>query len=103
MRGRLMAASSALALVGGTIHPAPDEATIREGVVLVEGTTIAAVGTRVQVPEGAVVLDCSGLTITAGFCNSHVHFFERKWADAASIPAHELALQLEESFTRFGF
>ncbi|MGE5049277.1 MAG: amidohydrolase family protein [Deltaproteobacteria bacterium] len=94
-----------LALVGATIHPAPDQQPIDDGVVLVEGATIAAVGSRagVQVPDGARVLDCSGRAITAGFWNSHVHFFERKWANAGAIPPGELAAQLEEAFTRFGF
>ncbi len=54
-------------------------------------------------PANAKVIDCAGLTITAGFWNSHVHFFERKWADAASIPAAELAYQLEQMLTRYGF
>jgi imidazolonepropionase-like amidohydrolase len=81
-------AASRLALVGATIHAGPGEDPIHGGVVLVEGATIAAVGTA-EVPDGARVLDCSGLTVTAGFWNSHVHFFERKWADAATIPARE--------------
>jgi imidazolonepropionase-like amidohydrolase len=73
--------------------------------VLIEGDKIVAVGSRtsVQVPAAAQSLDCSGLTITAGFWNSHVHFFERKWADAASIPAPELGRQLQEMLTRYGF
>ncbi|HET7787273.1 MAG TPA: amidohydrolase family protein [Myxococcales bacterium] len=98
-------ASSTLALVGATVHPAPGDRPILDGVVLVERATIAAVGRRadVGVPDGSRVLDCSGRAITAGFCNSHVHFFERKWADAGTVPADELALQLEEAFTRFGF
>jgi hypothetical protein len=32
-----------------------------------------------------------------------VHFFERKWADAASIPAAELAQQLRDTYSRYGF
>jgi imidazolonepropionase-like amidohydrolase len=73
--------------------------------VLIEGDTIAAVGSRadVQIPQAAQAFDCKGLTITAGFWNSHVHFFERKWADAASIPAPELGRQLQDMFTGYGF
>jgi len=73
--------------------------------VLIEGETIAAVGAgaTVQIAEGARTLDCAGLTVTAGFWNSHVHFFERKWADAATIPAAELGRQLQDAFTRYGF
>ena len=66
-----------LALVGGTVYVDPGE-IIRDGVVLVRGERIAAVGASLPVPVSARVLDCSGLTVTAGFWNSHVHFFERK-------------------------
>jgi imidazolonepropionase-like amidohydrolase len=93
------------ALVGATIHISPTEEPIRDGVVLLQGEKIVSVGQRAQLqfPETAQVLDCFGLTITAGLCNSHVHFFERKWADAAKIPAPELARQLQDMLTRFGF
>jgi len=93
------------ALVNGTIWPDPTAAPIRNGVVLIEGSTIAAAGDwqKVAVPPGIETLDCDGCTITAGFWNSHVHFFERKWTDAAAIPAHELSRQLREMLTRYGF
>jgi imidazolonepropionase-like amidohydrolase len=91
---------SVTALVGGTVYADPDT-ELRNAVVLIEGDTIIAVGT--DVPPKGKVIDCAGLTITAGFWNSHVHFFERKWANAASIPAPELTLQLEQMLTRYGF
>jgi imidazolonepropionase-like amidohydrolase len=92
-------------LVGATIHTSPTEEPIRDGVVLIQGEKIVSVGPRAQMqfPETAHVLDCFGLTITAGLCNSHVHFFERKWADVAKIPAPELTGQLQEMLTRYGF
>jgi imidazolonepropionase-like amidohydrolase len=93
------------ALVGGTIHVSPTEEPIRDGVVLIQDEKIVSVGHRAQMqfPETAHVLDCFGLTITAGLCNSHVHFFERKWADVAKIPAPELTRQLQDMLTRYGF
>jgi imidazolonepropionase-like amidohydrolase len=93
------------ALVGATIHISPTEESIRDGVVLIQGEKIVSVGHRAQMqfPETAHVLDCFGLTITAGLCNSHVHFFERKWADVAKIPAAELTRQLQDMLTRYGF
>jgi len=87
--------------VGGTVYVDPDTDPIRNATVVIDGERIVAVGA--DVPANANVIDCAGLTITAGFWNSHVHFFERKWADAASIPAPELALQLEQMLTRYGF
>lgn len=94
-----------LALVGGTIYVSPTEEPIRDGVVLIRDGKIAAVGSRtsLEVPQTFSSLDCSGLTITAGFWNSHVHFFERKWADAATIPGPELSEQLQDMLTRYGF
>jgi N-acetylglucosamine-6-phosphate deacetylase len=94
-----------LALVGGTIYVSPTEEPIRDGVVLIQRGKIAAVNSRalLPVPQTVPSLDCSGRTITAGFWNSHVHFFERKWADAAAIPAPELNRQLQDMFTRYGF
>jgi imidazolonepropionase-like amidohydrolase len=93
------------ALVGATIHISPTEEPIRDGVVLIQGEKIVSVGHRAQMqfPETAQVLDCFGLTITAGLCNSHVHFFERKWADVAKIAAPELTRQLQDMLTRYGF
>jgi imidazolonepropionase-like amidohydrolase len=94
-----------VALVGGTIYPSPTEAPIPNGVIVVQDGKIAAVGSRAQVriPPNIPTLDCAGRTITAGFWNSHVHFFERKWANAAAIPAPELTRQLQDMLTRFGF
>jgi len=93
-----------LALVGGTIYVSPAENAIPNGTVLIREGKIAAVGPRnsVRIPPGIQTLDCSGLTITAGFWNSHVHFMERKWADAANIPAPELTGQLQDMLTRYG-
>jgi imidazolonepropionase-like amidohydrolase len=94
-----------LLLTGGTIYVSPTENPITGGVVLIRNGKIAVVGRRgsVRVPNGVQTVDCSGLTITAGFWNSHVHFFERKWADAANIPAPELSRQLQAMLTRYGF
>jgi imidazolonepropionase-like amidohydrolase len=94
-----------LALVGGTIYPSPTEEPISNGVILIDGGKIVAVGRRasVRVPRGTNVIDCTGLTITAGFWNSHLHFLERQWTDAATLPASELNRQLQSMITQYGF
>lgn len=93
-----------LALVGGTIYVSPTGEPIADGVVLIRAGSIVAVGSKEQVRVPPIQsLDCSGCTIAAGFWNSHVHFFERKWANAAAIPASELGRQLQDTFTRYGF
>lgn len=97
-------ARATLALVGGRVQPAPGAAAIPDGVVLVERGVIAAVGTRnaIRVPADAVVLDCAGATVTAGFWNAHVHFTEPVWTDAASAPAERLAAGLRAMLTSYG-
>src|SRR5882762_6067414 len=98
-------ANKCLALTGAKIYVSPADQPIRDGIIIITDGKITAIGGRsdVYVPQTAQLIDCAGLTITAGFWNSHVHFFERKWANAASIPATELALQLEQMLTRYGF
>jgi imidazolonepropionase-like amidohydrolase len=94
-----------LALVGAKIYIDPEQEPMSNGVVLIAEGKIVAVGVHGQIefPPSTQLLDCSGRTITAGFWNSHVHFAERKWADAANIPADELDRQLQDMLTRYGF
>ena len=99
------AASTSLALVGGTIYFSPTDAPIANGIVVMRDGKIVAVGPKlsVQIPPGTETLDCAGSTITAGFWNSHVHFMERKWSDPAKIPAAELTRELQGMLTQYGF
>ncbi len=69
------------AFVGATVvrpERSGDDAKIENAVVLVEGKRIRAVGrvSDVVVPPGAKVVDVHGKWISAGFIDSHVHFFQ---------------------------
>jgi len=98
-------ANQRLALIGATIYPAPFQPPIPNGVVLIENGKIIAVGEKgkVQIPPGVEMIDCTGRTIVAGFWNSHVHFTEPKWDNAANLPSTQLTKQLQEMLTRYGF
>ena len=98
-------AKQQIALVGGQIYPDPISKPISQGVILIENGKITAVGTKskVRVPPGFDTVDCTGKTIVAGFWNSHVHFTEPKWEDAANLPAAQLNEQLQQMLTRYGF
>jgi imidazolonepropionase-like amidohydrolase len=93
-----------VALVGGRVQPSPDAPAMPDGVVLIEGGAIAAVGGRadVRVPPGTTVLDCAGATVLAGFWNSHVHFTETVWTEAERAPADRLAAALRAMLTSRG-
>lgn len=94
-----------LALTGGTAYIDPMSEAIRDAVVLIQDGTIVSVGRRssTRIPTDVQTIDCAGLTITAGFWNSHVHFLQRKWTDAGNLPASELTRQLQTMLTRYGF
>src|SRR5580704_5259171 len=94
-----------LVLRGGTVYPAPGVRAIRDAVVVIRGGKIAVIGKskNVRVPRSATVLDCSGKVIVAGFWNSHVHFTEDAWKDAAVAPADKLEAHMQEMLTRWGF
>jgi predicted amidohydrolase YtcJ len=79
---------AALALVGAKVYRSPTHPPLADGVVVIRDGRIADVGTRseVTVPPSARVLDCTGLTLTSGLWNSHVHFIEPKWADGTALP-----------------
>src|SRR5208282_2502126 len=99
------AGPQALALVGATVYSSPTAAPLRDAVVLTSGGIITAVGKRaeVKIPKDARVLDCTGKTIVAGFWNSHVHFIEPVWNNAASAEAAVLGKHMQEMLTRWGF
>jgi imidazolonepropionase-like amidohydrolase len=98
------AATSALALVGGRVHPSPDSAVIPDGVVVVTAGRITAVGRRadVAVPAGSTVIECAGATVLAGFWNSHVHFMQPAFRQAATAPAQQLADGVRAMLTSHG-
>src|SRR3981081_3505471 len=58
-----------LVLTGGTLYTRPDAAPTTNSIVVVRGNTVSAVGKvgAVKLPPGARMIDCSGLTVTAGF------------------------------------
>lgn len=92
-----------LILRNGTVLTEPGKPALHGASVHVAGECISAV--TLDEPAGgpgARTIDCTGMTVTAGFWNCHVHFFERKWAGAATIPVGELERQLDD-FTAHGF
>ncbi|MGH8131260.1 MAG: amidohydrolase family protein, partial [Steroidobacteraceae bacterium] len=87
------------------LYTAPDRPPIDDAVVLFAEGRILAAGLRGEVAtRGAATLEqCDAGTVVAGFQNSHVHFTEPKWEQAAKRPAAELASSLDQMLTRFGF
>jgi len=100
-----IALSDEYALTGALIYPAPGETPIPDGVVIVSHGKIIAVGRKgeISTPPGIQTIDCTGQTLVAGFWNTHVHFMEPKWNNAANLPTTQLTAQLQDMLTRYGF
>jgi len=67
--------SGRVAFVGGKVITMEGEQVIENGVVLVEGNKIKAVGTKAQVkiPSDAKIIDIAGKTIMPGLIDAHAH------------------------------
>lgn len=91
-----------LACVGGTVYPSPTAAPIKDAALLAENgkITVVEAGARFKLAS-ALVIDCNGKFIVAGFWNSHVHF-ENGWQDAATAPADKLEAHMQEMLTKWG-
>jgi hypothetical protein len=66
------------------------------------GSSPTSAAADVRVPAGATVIDCAGGTVTAGFWNSHVHFMQPVWSEAATAPAERLTAALRAMLTSYG-
>ncbi|WP_245612818.1 amidohydrolase family protein [Rheinheimera texasensis] len=68
-------AEGLVAFVGGQVITMQGDKVIQDGVVLVEGNKIKAVGTvgEVKVPAGAKVIDIKGKTLMPGLFDAHAH------------------------------
>lgn len=92
------------ALRGVKLYPSPDSPPIEDGVVLVRGDRIVAVGPRdaaADVPPLAPA--CDGGVLVAGFQNSHVHLNGAAFANARTAKASRLEGGLTALLTRHGF
>jgi imidazolonepropionase-like amidohydrolase len=96
---------SDLALVHAKIYPSPTEPPIENGAILVHAGRILAVGptATIKIPRHAIVIDCNGLVVTAGFWNSHVHILTPGLLHAEKLSSEQITLQLQEMLTRWGF
>jgi imidazolonepropionase-like amidohydrolase len=101
----LSAAEPSLFIPADKIYTAPNVAPLSNGGVLVCSGHIASVAderSRIAIPAGTQTSDCRGVVV-AGFQNSHVHFIEPRFRDAARQPAAQLSRDLEDMLTKWGF
>ena len=97
------AQASDLALTHATVYTTPDAPPIKDATVLIHDGKITAVAHSPKTPATATTIDCTGLTITAGFWNSHVHILPPQLLHAEQKSDADIAAQLQTMFTHWGF
>jgi len=61
-----VASAQTTAITGATVHTVGPAGTLEHATVVIENGRIAAVGTGIQVPAGALVIDARGKIVTPG-------------------------------------
>ncbi len=84
-------------LKGGMILD-PINEFLKKGDVLIENGTIKSTG-KVTPSKSVDIIDCSGLIVTHGFCDIHVHFREPGREDKETLDSGSMAA-LAGGFTR---
>lgn len=97
--------NSALILIGGKVYSSPSSEPLNDAVVVIRGERIVTIGPRsaTSIPANSRIVDCTNMTIVAGFQNSHVHFAGPAWDNIGQIPSEILAKNLEQMLARYGF
>jgi len=88
-----------IAIVGATIIDGTGRPPIRDGVILIDGPAIAAVGPqdRIVVPAGATVIDASGRFIIPGMMDSNVHLVIQRTVEFLARHEDRLEDLIEEA------
>ncbi len=70
---QIPAFAETVAIVGVTAHTNTQKGTLYDATVLIDGERILAVGTDVEIPEDARLIEATGSIVTPGFMNSASH------------------------------
>lgn len=99
------AAAQDLAVVGARVYPSPEATPIDDATVWIRDGRIAAVGARADVtlPTGVRIIDGRGMSVAAGFWNSHIHLIKPPFHDPDAQPAAALSDALRDRYSRWGF
>jgi imidazolonepropionase-like amidohydrolase/Tol biopolymer transport system component len=75
LMGKTDKPKGSIAFINARIITMNGDEVIEDGTVVVEGNLIKSVGKKnsVSIPQGVLVIDCQGKTITPGFVDAHGH------------------------------
>ena len=106
--GIAYAHSSELILTHARVYPSPDAPPLDDAIIVVQDGRVVSLrqaSSKAAMPDtrGATLIDCTGLTVTAGLWNSHVHILPVELLHADEKTGPQLTSALQEMLTRWGF
>jgi imidazolonepropionase-like amidohydrolase len=105
--GLKLAHASDLTLVHARVYASPGTPAIDDATIVIHNDRIAAVQAPSTPAAGitgdSAVIDCTGMSVTAGLWNSHIHILPVKLLHAHEKTGPQLTAALQEMLTRWGF
>ena len=100
--------ASDLVLIHARVYPSPSAAPLDDATIAVHNDRVASLlqaasKLAVSIPLGATVIDCTGMSVTAGLWNSHVHILPVALLHADGKTGPQLTAALQDMLTRWGF
>ena len=83
---RAQAPAAIIAIRAARLFDGTSDSTIADAVVLVQGSRIAAKGSRLAIPAGARVVDLGDATILPGFIDAHTHVTDERPTTGTPTP-----------------
>jgi imidazolonepropionase-like amidohydrolase len=105
--GLNLAHASDLTLVHARVYASPGAPAIDDATIVIHDDRITAVRAASKpaerVTSGSAVIDCIGMSVSAGLWNSHIHILPVKLLHAHEKTGRQLTVALQEMLTRWGF
>lgn len=100
--------ASELILTHARVYPSPDAPPLDDATIVVKDGRVASLSrasskAAMPNPRAATVIDCTGMTVTAGLWNSHVHILPVELLHADKKTGSQLTSALQQMLTRWGF
>jgi imidazolonepropionase-like amidohydrolase len=106
--GIAYAHASDLILTHARVYPSPDAPPLNDATIVVQDGRVVSLrqaSSKRAMPDlrAATVIDCTGMTVTAGLWNSHVHILPVELLHADEKTGSQLTSALQGMLTRWGF
>jgi imidazolonepropionase-like amidohydrolase len=77
------------AIENGVVHTVTGAGTIDDGIVVIDGDEISAVGENAEIPADATVIDADGGHVTPGLIDAHSHAGMAEWGEPEDADINE--------------